>query len=180
MSVSYFCWVGPPPALPLLPSLRIWYASSLGALGVALCSLDTARPGFRHCFNFCYFGCRHGPSAQASLPLAQQGPGLPNSRQGHTAPLPERGHQCHPKVAMLVSDSVPGSLDPCDENLDSPGSAPRLLGQLHNLRCRQLHPPALPNYAPYIVWQPGENSRTLCVLVQICMVLFGCRERRVP
>lgn len=41
---------------------------------------------------------------------------------------------------MLVSDSVPGSLDPCDESLDSPGSAPRLLGQLHNLRRRQLHP----------------------------------------
>lgn len=36
---------GASPALPLLPCLRIWYAPSLGALGVALCSLDTARPG---------------------------------------------------------------------------------------------------------------------------------------
>ena len=106
MSVSCFCWVGPPPALPLLPSLRIWYAPSLGALGVALCSLDTARPGCRHCFSFCCLGCRQGPSAQASLPLAQQGPGLPNSRQGHTAPLTERGHQCHRNVALALSQAL--------------------------------------------------------------------------
>ena len=129
---------------------------------------------------------RLSPLLQLLLPWLQAGPLCPSftpiGPAGTWAPQLSPGPHCSPDGArpsvppQCGTGSVPGSLDPCDESLDSPGSALRLLGQLHNLHRR----PPPPNYAPYIVWQPGENSRALCVLVQICWVLFGCRERRVP
>lgn len=58
-------------------------------------------------------------------------------------------------------DLSQGYLHGCDENLEELSQHAQLLGQGS---CT-----TSPNYAPNTVWQPGENSRTLYILVQICL-----------
>lgn len=120
------------------------------------CAPWPARQGFCHHHHHrssfgVGWGCGHDPLSPAQPPIgpAPRDPGSPTL-----------GRACRSKAIRATQRwrcwrlALPhGSPDTCDENPESPGFSGSCTTS--------------PNYASEAVWQPGENSRTLYILVQI-------------
>lgn len=122
-------------------------------------SLSTARRGC------CHRCCLPLPGAEGVVPSSTLIPVRPAwtralqlSAEPYCLPVGVR-HRCHWKVASGSSQgsrtSVMRTGELGEPSLYAPAS--RAVAQ------------SPPNYSPYSVWQPGENSRTLYLLVQICL-----------